>query len=59
MKDQEKGMFRTKLFGGFNKKDVFEYYESLKEQLKDENSDVAEENKALQEELDNKKKQVQ
>ena len=47
MKDQEKGMFRTKLFGGFNKKDVFEYYESLKEQLKDENSDVAEENKTL------------
>ena len=26
---KEQGLFRTKLFGGFNKKDVFEYFEVL------------------------------
>lgn len=46
---KEAGVFRTKLFGGFNKKDVFEYFDILKTQINDNNSDIIEKS-ALQEE---------
>lgn len=41
---KEAGVFRTKLFGGFNKKDVFEYFDILKSEVNDNNSQIIEEN---------------
>lgn len=55
---KEQGLFRTKVFGGFNKKDVFEYFETLQSQVKDENSDIVEKNKALEEEIEVKNQKI-
>lgn len=46
---KEAGVFRTKLFGGFNKKDVFEYFNILKTQINDNNSELIEQNSLLSE----------
>lgn len=51
---KEQGLFRTKLFGGFNKKDVFEYFEILKSQVADESSEIVSENNSLKEQIKKK-----
>ncbi len=56
---KEKGMFRTKVFGGFNKKDVFEYFDSLKTQIHDENSDLIEKSSKQTEEIEKYKAKIQ
>ncbi len=56
---KEKGMFRTKVFGGFNKKDVFEYFDSLKTQIQDENSDLIEKSSKQTEEIEKYKAKIQ
>ena len=56
---KEQGLFRTKLFGGFNKKDVFEYFEVLKSQVADESSEIVSENAQLKEQLAKKDAQIQ
>lgn len=48
---KEAGVFRTKLFGGFNKKDVFEYFDILKNEVNDNNSQIIEENASQAERL--------
>lgn len=56
---KEKGMFRTKVFGGFNKKDVFEYFDSLKTQIHDENSDLIEKSSKQTEEIEKYRAKIQ
>ena len=56
MSDQ--GVFRTKIFGGFNKKDVLNYFEQLKSEIGAENDDIAKENEQLKAELDEKSKKI-
>ena len=56
---KEKGMFRTKVFGGYNKKDVFEYFDSLKTQIHDENSDLIEKSSKQTEEIEKYKAKIQ
>lgn len=55
----ENGVFRTKFFGGFNKKDVLNYFEQLKAETSAENSDVAKENEKLRAEIEVKNKKIE
>ncbi len=55
---KEQGLFRTKLFGGFNKKDVFEYFEVLKSQVADESSEIVSQNTDLKEQIAKKDEQI-
>ncbi|MBQ7129106.1 MAG: hypothetical protein IJO19_03865 [Clostridia bacterium] len=55
---REEGLFRTKIFGGFNKKDVFEYFDTLKSQIQDENSDLIEKSSKQTEEIEQDKQKI-
>ena len=44
---KEKGAFRTKLFGGFNKKDVLAYFEELQNEKTESNQEALIENETL------------
>lgn len=54
----ENGVFRTKLFGGFNKKDVLKYFEQLKVEQKDESKDIVVENEQLKAEIELKNQKI-
>lgn len=55
----EKGVFRTKLFGGFNKKDVLKYFEELKSEQTGISQQVVVENEQLKTEISVKEQKVQ
>lgn len=55
----EQGVFRTKMFGGFNKKDVLDYFETVKLQVKDENAEILQKNQLLENELKTKDKKIE
>lgn len=48
---KEKGVFRTKLFGGFNKKDVLEYFDELQKAKDQKGQEAVVENESLKEQM--------
>lgn len=48
---KEKGVFRTKLFGGFNKKDVLAYFDELQNEKNQKGNEALVENEALKEQM--------
>ena len=46
----DKGVFRSSIFGGFNKDDVHEYFEQLKHEANEQNEALVRENERLSEE---------
>ena len=55
----EKGVFRTCAFGGFNKKDVLNFFEQLKSEASEESVEIQKENERLKAELEEKTQKVE
>lgn len=55
----DNGVIRSKLFGGFNKKEVFKFIDEIKRECNAEKEKLSEENKALKAEIESHTAQMQ